>query len=121
MLLQSHACHRDKNGHVEQVGDGVRAGGDGTGFCGNGSFRLQSFRERERVRAAAEFFDAADHAFRIFIREPQQGLLHLHRIHDVLSLLARRDGADGSAGSIDCRLHHPAARDQREEQEDHQE
>ena len=109
MLLQGRPRDRDEHGHVQQVGEGVRARGNGTGLGAERDLPLQNFGGVQRVGATPESLDGKDRARGEFIREPQQGLLHFHRVHRVLVLLARCDGADGLLWNIGCPLNQPAA------------
>ena len=49
VFLQRHPHHRDKYGHVEQIGDGVLAGGDGTRSRRRAQFSTSGF-PRDRAR-----------------------------------------------------------------------
>ena len=118
MFLQRHPRHRHKNGHVEQIGDGVRAGGDGHRSRWRAQFSFAGFRResgalvpRRRLSTPmimrVEYSSANRNSFCC----TSTGSAAL------LVLFARRDGADGLTGNIRGALDEPAACAQGEEQE----
>jgi hypothetical protein len=117
VFLHRRPGHGDEDGHVEQIGDSVRPGCNGTGLGAERDFPLQDFGAVQRIRAALKFINADSHARGEIIREPQQRLLHFHRVHGVLIFFARRDSADGLTGNIRGALDEPAACAEGEEQE----
>ena len=100
MFLQSHSHHGDENGHVEQIGNGVRARGNGTGFGCQRDFPFQDFGRLQFIGATSKLVHAQDHSCRILVREAQEPLLDFDGVGGLFALLARRHGADGLAWNI---------------------
>ena len=117
MFLQRHPRHGDENGQVQQVRDSVWAGGDGAGLGPERDLPLQRFRGRHGVRAPPALINADDHPRGKLVREPQQRLLHLDRVHPVRPFPSRCDGAHSLPRSIHGGLQDVATGPQRQEGE----
>ena len=117
VFLQRHPRHRDEDGHIEQVGHGVRSGGDRGRFGAQRDLPLQHFSRGQHVHVLTDFLHADDHTRREFVGESQQHLLQFDRVNGALVLLARHNGADGLAGKISGAFDHAATRSQDQEQE----
>ncbi len=102
MFFQRGPHHSDKNGHIEQVGNCVWPGGNGTGFGADRNSPTQSFRSRNVIGAAAELGGADDHPGGKLIRKPQEFRLHVHWIHCGFILFSWGYRSDGVAGNVGC-------------------